>query len=393
MKYEETLQQDSRITILALSWRDIESPTAGGAEVHTHELLKRANHNKFRIIHLAAMYEGLEPNKVIDGVQYLRKGSVLSVIWYAWKYYTKNKDKIDIVIEQCNTHRFFAPIWVEQKKRIFYIHQLTREIWDINLKFPFSTIGKIMETPLLKINKNDYTIALSPSTKQDLIDVGFQEEKIEIIPVGMNFLPWEKEQFKEKEKEPTFIYAGRYAKYKGIDYAIEAFGMLKEKYPMARLWLIGKRDDAYIQERLVPICKQYGLKWSNNPEETGDIISWGFVNEDKKLELISRAQALLFPSIREGWGIPITEAAMVGTPSIVFDSPGLRDAVNMGRAGYLCKENSAVGLKEMMIKTTDSKESYEEVKEKAYQFSKQFQWENSDMLLEEFIKKQFSGNV
>ena len=41
MKYHDLLKRDSRITIMALSWRDIKSPTAGGAEVHTHEMLRR----------------------------------------------------------------------------------------------------------------------------------------------------------------------------------------------------------------------------------------------------------------------------------------------------------------------------------------------------------------
>lgn len=141
--------------------------------MHTHELLSGVDMNCYRVIHLAAQYENLTDDEVIDGVNYIRKGNVFSVIWYAFLYYKKNRKNIDFVVDQCNTHRFFTPFWVKRKKRIFYIHQLTREIWDINLNPPISTIGKLMETPLLWIYRKDYTITVSNSTKKDLLEIGF----------------------------------------------------------------------------------------------------------------------------------------------------------------------------------------------------------------------------
>lgn len=386
IKYNENLKKDNRRTILSLSWRDIKSPTAGGAEVHTHEMLHRMNSDKYRIIHLSAMYDGLEEQEEIDGVNYIRKGNVFSCIIYARKYYKKNRDNIDFVIDQCNTHRYFTPFWVEKEKRIFYIHQLTREIWDINLKFPFSKIGKALETPLLKLNKNDYVITVSESTKNDLVDVGFEAEKIFIVPNGISFEPWTREQFCEKEKNPTFIYVGRYANYKGINVAVEAIGKLKKDYPDIRLWILGKRNDKYISEVLKPISNKYCLRWGDR-DSYGDIITWGYVSEEEKLTLISRATALVFPSIREGWGIPITEAANVGTPSIVYDSPGIRDAVDFGSAGYLCKENNLNEICRLMKCTINDVEKYEETKEKAYDFSKVLVWSEVGKKFEEAIER------
>lgn len=391
LKYNDKLKKDNRVTILSLSWRDIKSPTAGGAEVHTHEMLHRMNHEKYRIIHLSAMYDGLEEQEEIDGVNYIRKGGVFSCINYARKYYKKNRDNIDFVIDQCNTHRYFTTFWVEKEKRIFYIHQLTREIWDINLKFPFNKIGKVLETPLLKLNKNDYVITVSESTKQDLVDVGFKAERIFIVPNGISFEPWTQEQFCEKEKNPTFIYVGRYASYKGIDAAVEAIGKLKKDYPQAKLWILGKRNDEYINEVLKPISDKYDLTWGDREKE-GDIITWGYVSEEEKLKLISRATALVFPSIREGWGIPITEAGNVGTPSIVYDSPGIRDAVKYGKYGYLCKSNSSGGLYEQMIRVAQMDDEYEEMRRKTFEFSKCFVWNQTCKNVEKLIDY-MKGNI
>lgn len=386
MKYDDKLAKDGRKTILALSWRDIKSPTAGGAEVHTHEMLSRVDNKKYRVIHIAALYSGLENAENIDGVNYIRKGNIGTVIWHAFLYYRKNKENIDYVIDQCNTHRFFTSLWVKREKRIFYIHQLTREIWDINMKFPFNKIGKCMETPLLRLNKKDYAITVSESTKQDLIAVGFDANKIFIVPNGISFEPWKTEEFKTKESAPTYVYVGRYARYKGIDVAVEAFGMLKEERPDAKLWILGKKNEEYVSECLMPICNKYNLSWGD-AGDSADVISWGFVSEQEKLDLLSKATALLFPSMREGWGIPITEAGNVGTPSIVFDSPGIRDAVNLGKAGYLCLKNDVDGLLEQMLLAADDEALYQNKRMAAYDFSKQFQWEKTGIKFEEVLER------
>lgn len=387
MNYNDELVKDNRKTILSLSWRDIKSPASGGAEVHTHEMLSRVNHGKYRIIHLSAMYDGLAESENIDQVDYIRKGNVFSVIWHAMIFYKRNRKNIDYVLEQCNTHRFFTPLWVEKEKRIFYIHQLTREIWDIMMKFPMSKVGKFMENFLLRINRKDYTITVSESTKQDLINAGYDINKIFIVPNGVNFEPWKPEAFSKKESVPTYVYVGRYAGYKGIDVAVEAFGKLKKNKTDAKLWILGKKNDEYISKCLLPICHMYGLSWGVEGDEDADIIGWGFVSEQKKLDLLSKATALLFPSMREGWGIPVTEAGDVGTPSIVFDSPGIRDAVDFGRAGYLCNTNDANGLLEQMLLTIQKPDLYAEKRKSAYDFSIQFQWEKNGEKFEEILER------
>ena len=136
----------------------------------------------------------------------------------------------------------------------------------------------------------------------------------------------------------------------------------------------------------MPVCRENNLIWedASNDKPTGDIVSWGYVSEEKKLELMSRSWLLMFPSIREGWGIPITEAGCVGTPSIAFNSPGIREAVNYGEAGYLCTENSVNGLVEQIYMAISDKELYSSIRKSAYQYSSQFQWDGIEKEFEEF---------
>ena len=384
------IKKSAKITILSLSWRDITSPNAGGAEVHTHEMLRRADKSKYRIYHLSTRKKGQPEREVIDGVMYLRHGNALTVILAAMRFYMVNRYQIDFVIDQCNTHRFFTPFWVAPEKRIFYIHQLTKEIWDYSAKFPLSKIGKLLEESFLRMNRQDPVITVSESTRNELIERGYNSDKIKIIYNGVSFEPWTRDKWCLKEEKPTFIYAGRYSPYKGIEVAVEALAKIKKDYPEARLWIIGRKNQEYVNKNLMPICKANHLSWEDATGENpkGDIVSWGYVTEEKKRELLSRSWALLFPSIREGWGIPGTEAGCVGTPCIAFNSPGIREAVDYGKAGYMCAENSVNALAHQMHLAISDKAVYHEKRERAYVFSQQFVWDKAGKAFDNFIEEQ-----
>lgn len=374
-------------TILALSWRDIKAPKSGGAEVHSHELYKCLLSAGYEVISFSPMFDGALEQEVIDGITYLRKGGILSVIMHAKKYYKKNKEQIVYVIDQCNTHRFFTRFWVEDEKRIFYIHQLTREIWDINAKFPLNIIGKMSESWMLRLNKDDYVITVSESTKKDLIDLGFQEEKIFLVYNGLSEKLFDHYKRYPKEDIPTYIYVGRYAKYKGINIAVEAVGKLKQQGFDSRLWIVGKKDEQYIKEELVPICEKYELIYGDGISSNQDISLAGFVSGEEKMELQGRAHALVFPSIREGWGIIVSEAACMGTPSIVFDSPGARDAVDYGHAGYICKVNQVDEVARLMRLAIEDLDNYAKMQEAAFTYTTQFTWEKNRILVKQMMEK------
>lgn len=385
------IDKSDRLTILFLSWRDIKSPKKGGAEVFTHEMVARIDHAKYRIVHISPIFDGGAADQVIDGVRYLRMGkNSVTVIFEAMKFYWKNRDRIDYVVDQCNTHRFFTRLWVPAGKRIFFIHQLTREIWHLNSRPPISTIGELTETPFLRLSRHDHTITVSNSTRNDLLAVGFDPDKVVVLPEGLDFEPWDREKFLPKEPVPTFIYVGRYVHYKGIDDTVAAFAEVRKQHPDARLWLVGKKNEKYINDVLKPILDRSRLTYGD-PQANPDVVIHGFVSEQTKLELMSRAHALIFPSQREGWGLIVTEAAAVGTPSIGYNSPGIVDAIDFGKAGYLCRENNVAGIVEQMESVLAGGAAYESMREAAYTFAGQFHWDNTAAAFDRFMETVRTG--
>jgi glycosyltransferase involved in cell wall biosynthesis len=53
----------------------------------------------------------------------------------------------------------------------------------------------------------------------------------------------------------------------------------------------------------------------------------GKISPTEKIERLARAHVLILTSVREGWGLVVTEAAAVGTPTIAYNVAGLRDSV------------------------------------------------------------------
>lgn len=64
----------------------------------------------------------------------------------------------------------------------------------------------------------------------------------------------------------------------------------------------------------------------------------GKISESEKMERLARAHVLILTSVREGWGLVVTEAAAVGTPTVAYDVAGLADSVRASN-GLLAAPN------------------------------------------------------
>lgn len=343
--------------VLWLNWKDIKHPEAGGAEVYTHEIAKRLVKKGYEITLFTSYFEGAERKEEIDGIEIVRGGKIIgifdTVYSHAKKFYKKNKDNFDLVIDEINTRPFLTPKYVD-KPIIALIHQLAVEFWDYKTPFPVNFIGKhFLEPYWLKHYVNVKTITVSESTKEDLERLGFKDVEIVYNGLDGNIL----DSVPEKEEEFTAIFVGRLTPTKKPEDAIMAFKMFNK----GKLWVVGRGE---LEERLK---KQYN---SSNIEFKG------FVPEKEKIELMKRAHVLLVPGIREGWGRVVIEANALGTPVIGYNVPGLRDSIKHNYNGLLCEPNPRAmseALKELYEEETMRKR----LSENALEWAKRFSWDES----------------
>jgi glycosyltransferase involved in cell wall biosynthesis len=73
------------------------------------------------------------------------------------------------------------------------------------------------------------------------------------------------------------------------------------------------------------------------------------VSDQGKEALFASCDVLLMSSVKEGWGLTVTEAAQQGTPSIVYDVDGLKDSVQQRVTGLICETNSPTGMSKAIL--------------------------------------------
>jgi len=130
----------------------------------------------------------------------------------------------------------------------------------------------------------------------------------------------------EKEPVPTVVFIGRLSANKRPKHAVRAFGLVRRQLPDAQMWVIGGGPE------------EAKLRRAAGP----GVIFLGHVSEEEKHERLARAHALVATSVREGWGLVVTEAAASGTVSIGYDVPGLRDSI--GASGGVLTRADPVSL-------------------------------------------------
>src|SRR5918999_319496 len=230
--------------VLWFNWRDILNPEAGGAEVYTHEIMKRLAKRGHYMTLFTSRFKGCQLNENIDGVDIIREGNRYRVYLKAKDYLRAYKHQYDLIIDEINTRPFFVPEFVRDKQVIAIIHQLAREFWFYETKFPLNYIGYYyLEKKWLSKYKDTVTLAVSESTKIDLEELGFK--RVFLAPNGLNVTPLP--NVKEKEANPTLVFMGRLKKAKLPDHALQAFSIIKHEIDDAKMWIIG---DGYFRKKL-----------------------------------------------------------------------------------------------------------------------------------------------
>ena len=240
---------------------------------------------------------------------YIRMGNIGKLMPYS----TLTRSKADLTV----FFNYLTPGGLKGKKMIT-IYDLVSE------RFPETMQGR--NRRLLQGHLKDSAarassiLTISEFSKSEIIDVlGVPEEKIFVGPCGVDtkfYTPGEGFETGINKKfnlERYILYVGTLEPRKNIRTLVEAFSKISDKYPDVKLVLAG------------------GLGWQ--PEATlkaieeskakDRIIRTGYISNEEKRDLLRNAQFFVFPSIYEGFGMPVTEAMACGTDAVVSESSSL----------------------------------------------------------------------
>jgi glycosyltransferase involved in cell wall biosynthesis len=359
------------LKILVLNWQDLANPQSGGAEIHLHEIFGRLAARGHEVTLLCSGWAESRPRAESSGMRIHRAGGRNTFSLAAPRYYRRNLagEAWDVVVEDLNKVPLFTPFWVD-RPLVLLVHHLFGATAFREASAPFAAATWLLERPIPRVYRGLPAQAVSESTADDLVARGLRRDDIRVIHNGVDlsfFSPGPPARF----AEPTFLYVGRLKRYKRIDLAVEAIGILRDRGVPARLRIAGRGDE---EPRLRAQVDALGL---------GDrVVFEGFVTEERKRELLRACWANVLPSPKEGWGITNVEAAACGTPAVCADSPGLRESVLHGRTGLLAPYGDPAKLADALGALAADPALVERLGAAARGFAEGYSWERSADLTE-----------
>lgn len=272
--------------------------------------LKRRGHEAFIITPQPADC----PNEIPDNILFIGQSKdVKSFHTTAQVSVSLNNDAVESVLDE---HKFdilhFHEPWVPIMSRQLLMRSTSINVATFHAKLPETVMSRTVErviTPYTKsILKNlDYLTAVSTPAADYVGQL--TDEEVRIIPNGIDL---DKYNFVNRITEtPVILYVGRLEKRKGVRFLLKAFCELQRNIPEAELWIVGDGPDRAKLERY------------SESLELSHVTFHGYVDEKKKLELMSKTSVFCSPArYGESFGIVLLEAMAMGLPTVAGNNPG-----------------------------------------------------------------------
>ena len=341
---------------------DTQNPHSGWGRL-SREVIKRVINGAFESAVLAREGSGCENERAILQSGFL--GIFLSVF------------RIRPFLKRCDiVHAFdgwpnaavaaFANIFL--KKRFFITAVGTYSVLPLDrfwqgllLRFAYRRAEKIL--------------AISNYTK-DEISKRVSLENIEVVNLGVDFEKFHRACARPGGKKNILLSVGEIKQRKGYHVALEAFFMLKKKFPDLKYIIAGCGNDLesnYYRYLLEIIQKNGG---------EGDVVFTGDVSEEKLLELYGRAKIFILPSIKtdgafEGFGLVLLEANAAGIPAIGTKPSGMEDIISEGINGYLVSQNDSKSMANCLNNLLSDQELYVKLSNGALKTAQEMSWDKT----------------
>jgi len=227
-----------------------------------------------------------------------------------------------------------------------------------------------------RLKKASFCTALTPIEKDTLIKMGVKEDKIKIIPGGVDLklfkIKINKDEVKKRYLDKKYLnkkillHLNRVHESKGIQHVINAIKDLDV------VFLIAGKDAGYLEQ----------LKKQVMELQIADKVKFlGMVSEKEKVELYKIADIFMLFSDWEGFGIVAIEAMAGGNPVIGSDKGSLPLIIKNRATGFIAKNEEE--LKEKINMLIGDKTLRERLSKNAKNFAKDFDWE-------EIVKKELN---
>jgi len=305
-------------SVLLLNWRDTTNPEGGGSERYVEEVARGLAALGWRVTVLCAAYPGSPREARRYDVRYLYRGTKVTVylrgLLHTWLR------RPDHVIDVQNGLPFFTRL-VRRTGVVVLVHHVHEEQWQVVYPGWRGRLGWWLESRVAPRLYDDCRyVTVSSASRDELVGLGVQS--IEVIHNGTDPAP---PRQRPQDAVPTVVCVGRIVPHKQIEHAVDAIAEARKELPDARLVVVGS---GWWEDSLRTYVEERGLQ---------DAVEFrGHVSEDDKHAAYDEAWVLALPSLKEGWGLVVGEAAGHGVPTVAYRSAGgPTESVHDGESGVL----------------------------------------------------------
>lgn len=364
------------LRILVVNWLDRENPLSGGAETHLHEIFGRLAARGHSVTALVSGWAGCRPRAQLDGIDVHRAGRRYTFSVAGPRYFRRHlsDDPFDVVVEDLNKVPLFTRFWTKAPVVLLAHHLFGTTAFQAG-PFPVALATWWLERPIPLLYRGLPTVAVSESTRDDLVGRGLRAERIDVIPNGIDIDRYTPAPG-EKSVSPSLVFVGRLKEYKRVDLIIDAVARLEGQGIRVELDILGRGER---EGALRAHAERLGV--------TDRVHFRGFVSEDEKVAYLRRSWIHVLTSPKEGWGISAIEAAACGTPTVASDAPGLRESVVDGTTGRLVPHGDVGALTDALEGLIRDVGERKRMGMEARAFAEGFSWDESANATEALLRR------
>jgi len=227
-------------------------------------------------------------------------------------------------------------------------------------------------------------VTVSQFSKHDILShYGIAVEKINVVYNGVKqvFQPADfskREATKEKytDGKEYFIYAGAIHPRKNLIKLLKAFSIFKKRLQTNMKLVIAGRL-AWKNDEFLKLLHSYKYK--------PDIILTGYLHEQELADLMASAYALVYPSLFEGFGVPVAEAMKCRVPVLTSEGSSMQEVA--GDAGLYFNPNEHEDIADKMMLIYKDENLRNQLIEKGKSIAYRYNWELSADLVWNIILK------
>jgi glycosyltransferase involved in cell wall biosynthesis len=315
--------RSTAIDVLFVNWRDVTHPEGGGSERYVHRMAEGLAATGLRVTLFCAAHGSAPAEEEMNGVRVVRRGGRMSVYLQALAYVRRHRAHLVVDVQNGLP---FASTLATRAPVVNLVHHVHREQWPIVFGRVGGALGWFLESVVApRVYRSSRYVTVSGATAEELVGLGVDADRLTIVPNGIEPAP---PVAARRSPSPRLVVLGRLVPHKRVEHALEVLARLRDQWPGLRLSVVG---DGWWEDELRAAAERLGVT---------DVVDFlGFVDEQAKHEELARAWVHLCPSVKEGWGLVVSEAGHHDVPTVGYRSAGgLRESVLDGRTGLLVED-------------------------------------------------------